>query len=72
MSMFVKKYHELRNKGFDDVEAFGLVAGSIAMAGTIEDLQKVHDVHSEDFFSENVETEEILNEDDQVAESEAS
>ena len=26
MSMFVKKYRDLRNKGFNDVEAFGLVA----------------------------------------------
>ncbi len=41
MNRFIKRYNELLNEGYNDLEALGMVAGRIAFQGTIEDLQAV-------------------------------
>lgn len=41
MNPYIKQYNELLQKGYNDLEALGMVASRIAFQGTMEDLQLV-------------------------------
>lgn len=39
MNEYVQRYYVRRNEGFDPLNSFGIVASSISISGTIEDLR---------------------------------
>lgn len=58
MNDYVKRYQIRRYEGFDPLDAFAIVASSIAVSGTIEDLRMVDRAFQKDFWNK----EELNNE----------
>jgi len=52
MNKFVSKYKELRNKGYSDLEAMGMVSCYVASNGSMKDLEALYDYHLNDFMQE--------------------
>lgn len=48
MNYFVERYRSQRHKGFNPIEALGIVASAIAAGGTIDDLKEVYEVYWDD------------------------
>jgi len=59
MNVFVEQYKRLIDRKHDSLTAFGAVASTIAVTGTIDDLKKVDDVFRK---QSQKEWEELINE----------
>lgn len=59
MNNYIKEYQDLRDQGYNDLEAFGLVSNRVALIGSMDDLKAVRDYHMQDFLSN---CEEVFNE----------
>ncbi|MCG5104406.1 hypothetical protein [Oceanobacillus alkalisoli] len=50
---YVHRYNQRRNEGFKPLEAFGIIASSIAVHGTLEDLQELDKHFLNDQFNKS-------------------
>lgn len=48
MNQYVQRYHIRRKEGFEPLDAFGVIASSIAVSGTLEDLKTLDRVFQDD------------------------
>ncbi|MBP1971629.1 hypothetical protein J2Z83_003780 [Virgibacillus natechei] len=53
MNKFVSKYKDFRNRGYSDLEAFGMVSSYIAVKGSHDDLETVYSYYFDDFMQES-------------------
>lgn len=49
---YFQLYDDKKDEGYNEYEAFGIVAGYIAVVGTQADLRDVHQYHVDDFLEE--------------------
>jgi len=49
---YIEKYKQERSKGKNEYESFGIVATYIAIKGNFKDLEKLFDLHIDDFTGE--------------------
>lgn len=70
MNQFVKKYKQLRYENLNPMEALGLTALHIESKGTMQDLNEVQKVYSQDFLNEwdKLMKEENINEKNTIVE----
>lgn len=51
MTQYIKRYEHQKKEGFSKLEAFGIIASSIAVGGTLEDLQELDRHFQNDLFN---------------------